>query len=116
MITGNVLFHITSRSEWEHALQLGAYRPSSMRDEGFIHLSTAEQWPRTAARFFRGRLGLVLLTIDPSALASEVRYEWADGERFPHLHGPLETSAVVLVETLVPDAEGLLHIAPRETL
>lgn len=111
-----MLFHITARSDWEQAKELGYLHPSSLDAEGFIHLSTEMQWPQTAVRFFRGRLDLVLLTIDPTRLSSDVRYEAADDDRFPHLYGRMEASAVTEVATLVPDAEGLLRVATRETL
>lgn len=102
-----MLFHIVPAADWQAATQTGALRPASLASEGFVHLSTEDQWPRTAARFFRGRADLVLLTIDPTRLSAEVRYEAADGERFPHLYGPLETRAVSAVDALAPDANGV---------
>lgn len=111
-----MLFHITPSADWERAQADGAYRPASLETEGFIHLSTDAQWPRTAARFFRGRIGLVLLTIDPARLAAEVRYEPADGDHFPHLFGALDPAAVIEVTALEPDHEGLLQRAARETM
>lgn len=89
------LFHITSRAEWEHALATGEYRPPSLASEGFIHLSYDQQWLAVTNRLFRGRTDLVLLSIRPDLLRSEVREEEADGDRYPHLYGPLNTDAVV---------------------
>ena len=102
-----MLFHITTRSEWDHAIASPPYAPASLASEGFVHLSIAEQWPRTAARFFRGREDLVLLTIEPARLAYAVRYEPADGEHFPHLFGPLDPHAVIEIAALVCDANGV---------
>jgi uncharacterized protein (DUF952 family) len=106
-----MLFHLVPATDWQTALATGALVPTSLASEGFVHLSTEPQWPRTAARFFRGRRDLVLLVIDPARLAAEVRFESADGELFPHLYGALPASAVVDVLPLVPDADGLLHVA-----
>lgn len=111
-----MLFHITSQTDWERAVTQGRYQPQSLHDEGFIHLSTEAQWPRTAARFYRGRTDLVLLAIDPSALTSEVRYEPAHGDHFPHLFGDLLPAAVIAVTPLAPDADGVLQRADRETI
>ena len=94
------LFHITSRSEWEAAVSSGEYRPASLEKEGFIHLSTDRQWRGSAERFFRGRTGLVLLSIRRELLNHEVREEPADGDVFPHLYGPLNVDAVVAVVDL----------------
>lgn len=90
------LFHITTRAAWEAAT--GEYRAPSLAEVGFIHLSTAEQWPATLARFFAGQRDLVLLEIDPSGLP--IRFERADGDDFPHLYGPLPVAAVRAVRSL----------------
>jgi len=93
-----MLFHITTRSAWAAAQAAGEYRAPSLADAGFIHLSTAEQWPRTRARFFSGASDLVLLELDPAGLP--IRFERADGEDFPHLYGALPLAAVVRVTAL----------------
>ncbi len=92
------LFHITSRAAWAAAQEGGVYEPASLTSEGFIHLSTAQQWRATVQRFFAGQSDLVLLTIDPAGL--DVRYERADGDDFPHLYGALPVAAVVAVDAI----------------
>lgn len=93
-----MLFHITRREAWQHAVATGVYDPR----EGapFIHLSTEDQWPRTRARFFANVDDLLLLVIDPERLADEVRWEAADDEMFPHLYGALAIGCVVEVREL----------------
>jgi uncharacterized protein (DUF952 family) len=95
-----VLFHITTADAWSAARAIGVYVAPSLATEGFIHLSTEAQWPRTHERFFRDQTGLVLLAIDETLLGTDVRYEPADGELFPHLYGPLATRAVCDVSSL----------------
>jgi len=102
-----MLFHITTREAWEQGARDGTIAADSLEEIGFVHLSTADQWPRTAARFFAGRTDLVLLTIDPSRLGGEVRFEQADGEAFPHLYASLEAASVIRVEALGLDREGI---------
>ncbi|MEJ7602206.1 MAG: DUF952 domain-containing protein [Kofleriaceae bacterium] len=92
-----MLFHLTTRGEWDLARAAGEYRAPSLAREGFIHLSTEIQWRRTWQRFYRDVQDLVLLHIDPSRLVTEVRYEPADGDEFPHLYGVLPIAAVVAV-------------------
>ncbi len=96
MICG-VLFHITTRSAWAAAQDAGEYRAPSLATEGFIHLSTADQVPRTLQRFYQGVQDLVILRIDPAVLRSELRYETVHGEDFPHLYGSLELAAVIAI-------------------
>jgi uncharacterized protein (DUF952 family) len=95
-----VLFHITTLDAWAAAKAIGTYRAASLESEGFIHLSTDAQWPRTLARWFPERTGLVLLVLDETKLGSEVRYEPAHGEAFPHLYGALPIAAVIEVRPL----------------
>lgn len=91
------LFHITTRTAWDCAQSAREYRPASLASEGFIHLSTEHQWRHTLNRFYRHEADLVILRIDPARLSVPVRFERADDEDFPHLYGPLETSAVIAV-------------------
>jgi uncharacterized protein (DUF952 family) len=94
-----VLFHITTRDAWQHAVATGDYRPPSLELEGFIHLSTEDQWPRTRERFFVATPDLVLLVIDPERVEA-IRWETADGDSFPHLYQALAIGAVVEVREL----------------
>ena len=107
------LVHLVEPADWRGALDAGAVRPPSLADVGFVHLSTPEQVHLPAARLFPGRLDLVLLVVDPSRLADPVRLEpGVPGDpqsmRFPHLYGPLPTSAVVAVVPFRPPAPPVL--------
>jgi uncharacterized protein (DUF952 family) len=101
-----LIYHITTVQAWENAMLEGGYQPSSLSLEGFIHCSYDHQLARTASRYYAGQHELVLLWIDPGLLAAELRVEGGtgDGERFPHIHGPLNLAAVVRVTNFDPDA------------
>lgn len=101
------LFHLADATEWAQARATGRYERStrglSLAEVGFVHLSTAAQWPGVLDRFYAGHEGgLLLLTVDPDALDTDLlRWEPpAPGatELFPHLYGPLPTRAVVATE------------------
>jgi uncharacterized protein (DUF952 family) len=98
-----MIYHLTSAAEWEDAGNAGEYRVSTrgrtLDEEGFIHCSLAGQVAGVADRFYRGRTGLVLLTIDERRVGPEIRYESPAGtaETFPHIYGPLNLDAVVNV-------------------
>ncbi len=91
------VFHIAERSAFSAAVEAGRYEPDTLASEGFIHCSTRDQVLRTAARFFGGRKGLVLLCISALALGDALRYEAADGESFPHCYGPIPLEAILAV-------------------
>ncbi|HEX3850134.1 MAG TPA: DUF952 domain-containing protein [Polyangiaceae bacterium] len=91
------IFHITERSAFATALETGAYETDSLKTERFVHCSTRAQLARTAARFFAGRSGLVILCIEAAHLGVQLRYEAADGETFPHCYSVIPLDAIVAV-------------------
>lgn len=111
-----MIYHITARKAWNDALQQGEYRAESLGAEGFIHCSTGAQVLPVAENYYRGQRGLALLTIDPSLLSSELRWEppsgggpppgVPEGELFPHVYGPINRDAVVKVFDLEADPDG----------
>ncbi|KAK1580443.1 uncharacterized protein LY79DRAFT_561712 [Colletotrichum navitas] len=59
------------------------------RNDGFIHLSTAEQVLGTADRFFSGATSLWLLKLPYAVLEAQIRWDElpAGAGCFPHLYG-----------------------------
>lgn len=103
-----LIFHMCRRDEWLAAQDAKAY-PGSSQDleDGFIHFSTRAQIVESAARHRAGQAGLVLLSVDPDALGAALKWEASrGGALFPHLYGPLPTSAVVRVDDLPLDEDG----------
>jgi uncharacterized protein (DUF952 family) len=100
------IFHITTATEWAAALEAGWYTNPSLDDEGFIHTSTARQVPATAARFYADVDDLLLLQIDADVVAAEIKWESSHDDLFPHIYGPLEVSAVMVVRPFGPDPDG----------
>jgi uncharacterized protein (DUF952 family) len=76
---------------------LFAGSPDDRRD-GFIHLSTPEQAPGTAAKWFAGEAGVMALTFDADELGPDLKWEPSrGGQLFPHLYRPLRLDEVVQV-------------------
>ncbi|HLO50497.1 MAG TPA: DUF952 domain-containing protein [Kamptonema sp.] len=93
----NIILHITNRQQWEQAKLNQAYRGDTLDTEGFIHCSTPHQVIKVANKFFAGKKELILLYIESERVQSEVKYEEADGDIFPHIYGTLNLDAVVKV-------------------
>lgn len=105
------LLHLCGRRDWEAARAAGELRPDSLRESGFVHLSSPRQVHLPAERLFAGRADLVALHVDPTRLTSPVRWEpgvpaGPDSMLFPHLYGPLPVSAVVMVTPYGPGPDG----------
>ncbi|HEY1454734.1 MAG TPA: DUF952 domain-containing protein [Roseiarcus sp.] len=97
-----VVYKIVAADEWREAEAVGFFAGASVdRADGFIHFSTAEQAPETAARWFAGRDDLILAAVDAEPLGADLRWEPSrDGALFPHLYAALPMSAVVWVRPL----------------
>ncbi len=101
-----MIYHLTEPDRWARSQAEGVHTGSSrgieLADEGFIHCSTAEQWPVVRGLFYADVDQLLLLHIDESLVGSEVVYEQLGDApaEFPHIYGPLPLSAVVAVELL----------------
>jgi uncharacterized protein (DUF952 family) len=105
------LVHLCAADDWAVASSVAEYRPPSLDDVGFVHLSTPEQVHLPANRLFAGRTDLVLLYLNPDLLAAPLRWEPGvptdpAAMLFPHLYGPLPIGAVTGVISYVPGADG----------
>ena len=97
-----MIYHVTTKSEWETALSIGKYEAPSLFSEGFIHLSKEDQVSGVLDRYYKGVNDLVLLHIDETLLSAELKYELSPSvnQEFPHLFGALNVEAVVNVVLL----------------
>ncbi|MEG3896320.1 MULTISPECIES: DUF952 domain-containing protein [unclassified Microcoleus] len=106
----SVIFHIAKSQQWQEAKHLQSYRGDTLDSEGFIHCSTLPQVTRSANKFFVGQTGLLLLWIDSEKVESEIKYELAAGENYPHIYGPLNVDAVLKVVGFEPGADGKFEL------
>lgn len=101
-----MIFHITDTATWadsqHRGFHTGSTRGVDLAEEGYIHCSTAQQWPGVVERFYRGDADLLLLHIDEQLLSAPLVYEQLPGapEPFPHVYGPIDLDAVSSVEHL----------------
>ena len=118
-----MIYHITSCQAWQQARQRGDYRAESLETEGFIHCSTEEQVVPVAEHLFKGDQDLCLLMIEPSLLASDLKWEppadgtpppgVSEGDLFPHIYGPINLDAVVKVFDLQSNPDGKYNFPPK---
>ena len=99
------LFHLALKADWETAQASGSYRISTrgmtLEQVGFIHCSWQEQVNATFERFYADARDVLLLELDPAAVAAPLRADAIpSGELFPHLYGPLRLEAVRSVVTI----------------
>ena len=104
-----LIYKILSRAEWAAAKAAGRFEGSAVdHQDGFIHLSAADQAQVTAARYFKDQADLVLLGIEAESLGEALKWEASrGGALFPHLYRPLLISEVLSEAALSLDADGV---------
>lgn len=108
------IYKIVPAALWQEARHTGRFdgAPVDFAD-GYIHFSTGEQVVTTAALYFEGQEGLLLVAVDGDALGEELVYEASrGGTLFPHLYAPLFLSAVLWEKPLPLGADGV-HVFPE---
>src|SRR6188472_1226915 len=97
---GMRIFHIATLADWKQAEEAGTYATSTygrtLEQEGFIHAARHDQVPLVRDRHYAEVADpLVVLEVETDLLDAEVRDEQVGDEIFPHVYGPIPTSAVV---------------------
>ena len=104
-----VAYKLVDAAEWAAAMDV--YAGSAVdRADGYIHLSAADQLAETARKHYAGRVDLRLLAVDLAALGETVVWEVSrGGVLFPHIHGVLPRTAVLVERALHVDADGVMR-------
>jgi uncharacterized protein (DUF952 family) len=103
-----MIYHVVTEANWQQALASagpggqGSYAAESLKEEGFIHTSKAEQVAGVLKRYYQNQNNLLLLHIDETRLTAPLKYELAPSvnEAFPHIYGRLNLDAVIKAEKL----------------
>jgi uncharacterized protein (DUF952 family) len=102
------IYKIYPAAMWAEVERSGRFTgmPIDLKD-GYIHFSTGEQTPETAALHFKGQDGLVLIAVDGDALGAALKWEPSrGGALFPHLYGDLPLSAVLWTKPMPLGPDG----------
>ena len=97
-----LIYKIFRADEWQALRRDGESRgaPVDLAD-GYIHFSTPEQAPETAARHFAGEEDLFLVAVEAEGLGDALKWEVSrGGARFPHLYRPLRLADVAWAQPL----------------
>jgi uncharacterized protein (DUF952 family) len=85
--------------------------PIDLQD-GYIHLSTAEQAAETIDKHFAGQNDLQIAAIDLEALGDKVKWEPSrGGQLFPHIYGaPITLDVVIAYSPVAYEPDGSLRL------
>jgi uncharacterized protein (DUF952 family) len=110
----NPLFHIVAPDVWAAAQAAGAHRPASLSQEGFVHLSFADQVEGVANARYADAPELVVLELDEARISVPVVVEdsYGSGTAYPHVYAALDPAWVVAVHPLRRES-GAWRFSPR---
>lgn len=91
-----ITYHLVPSAVWEQGKSAEWYQPEAYDADGFIHCTNGvDQLVDVANMFYvSDPRDFRVLILDVGKIASDVRYD-DEGQLFPHIYGPLNTSAVL---------------------
>ncbi len=110
------VYKIVSATAWQKAQADGEFRGAGVDlEDGFIHLSTAEQVQETADLHFAGQSDLLLVSVPTDDFGEELRWEASrGGALFPHLYGKIRIDQITSADPIHQDKSGrcLIDLGP----
>lgn len=97
-----MIFHITTKNQWESATTTGWIEADSLATEGFIHMCYPNQLDGVLSRHFSGKYDLIKLTLNLDVIKDMIKVEFSAGlnDSFPHCFGKIPIAAVNAVENI----------------
>lgn len=94
--SAGITYHLAIVDEWDSQKSGGDYKPGVFEDDGFIHCTNGlDLLTEIANMFYKGSSDdRTVLVLDTSKVESHIRYDDPE-ERFPHIYGSLNPSAVI---------------------
>ncbi|MEM7128119.1 MAG: DUF952 domain-containing protein [Chloroflexota bacterium] len=104
-----MIYHMLPKPRWQGQSHTMAYMGDTLESEGFIHCTgELDRLIWVANHFYRSIMDeFVILCIDESRVDADIRWEEADGHRFPHIYGPLNLDAIIKWVDFPRDANGV---------
>lgn len=104
----SLIYKLLPAPLWREAEAAGFFAGAGVDlADGYIHFSTRAQVEETAARYFSGVAGLLLVAVEAEGLGAALKWEPSrGGDLFPHLYGTLPTTSAARVDPLPLRADG----------
>ncbi|MFC3121015.1 DUF952 domain-containing protein [Agaribacter flavus] len=104
------IYLLSSQSEYENTCKTGELVRDSLSSEGFIHASPKSQLNRVANKYYKETAKPLVITLELEKIEPSVLWEPATGGLYPHIYGPLNTSAIKSVQPIALNAHGEFDI------
>ena len=94
-----LIYHIVLPEVWEEFKDKAFYEAESLKTEGFIHCSFAEQLDAVLVRYYSDAGDVLVLTVETEKLTSRLVNEPStNNEIYPHIYGTINRDAIVSVD------------------
>ena len=93
------IYHIVLPEVWGKFKDEKFYEADSLKTEGFIHCSFADQLETVLRRYYKDAERVLILHIEPKLLASKLVDEPStNNEIYPHIYGKINVEAIIKIE------------------
>jgi uncharacterized protein (DUF952 family) len=97
-----LIYHIVLPEVWEKSKNEKFYEADSLKTEGFIHCSFANQLETVLRRYYKDAEKVLVLQIEPEKLTAKfVEEPSTNNEIYPHIYGKINAEAIVEIEERV---------------
>ncbi|MDE2842224.1 MAG: DUF952 domain-containing protein [Chloroflexota bacterium] len=112
------IFHLLPAQDWNDAKDGQSWSPPSLAAEGFIHCSKDhDQLRGVMQRLFADRTDMLALELETDNLAHTLVWEPSgSGEIYPHIYGPLNLDAAIVVWEVLPDGASGFALSEKSVL
>jgi len=100
------IYLLSSKAEYDNALNKGVLVRDSLETEGFIHASPKSELTRVANKYYKDTVDPLILVVDKSKVTAEIKWEPATGGLYPHIYGPLNVDAIVYEQKIALNDDG----------
>ena len=92
----STIFHLTTKADWDLAIENGVYTAPALKEEGFIHCCHENQVEEILSKYYVDKKDVVCLKIETDKLTSQYVFEWSPSleQTFPHIYGPINIDPV----------------------
>lgn len=93
------IYHIVLPEVWERFKDNEFYEADSLKAEGFIHCSFADQLETVLRRYYKDAEKVLILQIEPKLLTSKLVEESStNDEIYPHIYGRINMESITEIE------------------
>ena len=105
-----LIYHLVPADYYRSLPASDPYLPREYKQDGFIHCTKEPEWLlKVANSFYQSTPGeMWVLAIDESRVSAPIKYEPPEpgGHLFPHIYGPIDRRAIILVRSAQREADG----------